>query len=100
MGKKRRTFSGAEKAKIVLEALKERQTLSEIAQKFEVHPVQVSSWKKEAQEHLGELFSDKWSRDKEQEAQTELVERLYQQIGQLQVELNWLKKKIGQTQQW
>jgi transposase-like protein len=83
----------------VLEALKERQTLSEIAQKFEVHPVQVSSWKKEAQEHLGELFSDKRSRDKEQEAQTELVERLYQQIGQLQVELNWLKKKIGQTQQ-
>jgi len=83
----------------VLEALKERQTLSEIAQKFEVHPVQVSSWKKEAQEHLGELFSDKRSRDKEQEEQTELVERLYQQIGQLQVELNWLKKKIGQTQQ-
>ena len=99
MGKKRRTFSGAEKAKIVLEALKERQTLSEIAQKFEVHPVQVSSWKKEAQEHLGELFSDKRSRDKDQEAQTELVERLYQQIGQLQVELNWLKKKISQTQQ-
>ena len=99
MGKKRRTFSGAEKAKIVLEALKERQTLSEIAQKFEVHPVQVSSWKKEAQEHLGDLFSDKRGRDKEQEAQTELVERLYQQIGQLQVELNWLKKKISQTQQ-
>jgi transposase-like protein len=90
---------GPKRHKIVLEALKERQTLSEIAQKFEVHPVQVSSWKKEAQEHLGELFSDKRSRDKEQEAQTELVERLYQQIGQLQVELNWLKKKIGQTQQ-
>ena len=99
MEKKRRTFTGAEKAKIALEALKERQTLSEIARKFEVHPVQVSSWKKEAQEHLGELFSDKRSRDKEQEEQTELVERLYQQIGQLQVELNWLKKKIGQTQQ-
>lgn len=97
MGKKRRTFSGAEKAKIVLEALKERQTLSEIAQKYEVHPVQVSTWKKEAQEHLGELFSDKRSRDKEQEEQSQLVERLYQQIGQLQVELNWLKKKIDQT---
>jgi transposase len=97
MGRKRRTFSGAEKAKIVLEALKERQTLSEIAQKYEVHPVQVSTWKKEAQEHLGELFSDKRSRDKEQEEQSQLVERLYQQIGQLQVELNWLKKKIDQT---
>ena len=48
-----------------------------------------------AQEHLGELFSDKRSRDKEQEEQTELVERLYQQIGQLQVELNWLKKKLA-----
>jgi transposase len=97
MGRKRRTFSGAEKAKIVLEALKERQTLSEIAQKYEVHPVQVSTWKKEAQEHLGELFSDKRSRDKEQEEQSQLVDRLYQQIGQLQVELNWLKKKIDQT---
>jgi transposase-like protein len=97
MGRKRRTFSGAEKAKIVLEALKERQTLGEIAQKYEVHPVQESTWKKEAQEHLGELFSDKRSRDKEQEEQSQLVERLYQQIGQLQVELNWLKKKIDQT---
>lgn len=96
MGRRMRTFSGAEKAKIVLEALKERQTLTEIAQKFEVHPVQVSSWKKEAQEHLSDLFSDKRSRDKEHEDQLQLVEQLYQQIGQLQVELNWLKKKVGQ----
>ena len=98
MGKKRRTFSGAEKAKIVLEALKERQTLSEIAQKFEVHPVQVSSWKKEAQEHLGKLFSDKRRRDKAQEEQAQLVERLSKEVEQLQVELNWLKKIIDQTQ--
>ncbi len=97
MGKKRRTFSGAEKAKIVLEALKERQPLSELAQKFEVHPGQVSAWKKEAQEHLSDLFTDKRSREKEQEDQTKLVEQLYQQIGQLQVELNWMKKKVGQT---
>jgi transposase-like protein len=93
MGKKRRTFSGREKAQIALEALRERQTLSEIAQKHEVHPVQVSKWKKEAQDHLGELFSDKRSREEEQEQHAQLVERLYQQIGQLQVELNWLKKK-------
>jgi transposase-like protein len=98
MKKKPRTFTGAEKAKIALEALKERQTLSEIAQKFEVHPVQVSSWKKEAQEHLGELFSDKRRRDKAQEEQSHLVERLSKKVEQLQVELNWLKKIIDQTQ--
>jgi transposase-like protein len=95
MGKKRRTFSGKEKAAIALEALRERQTLSEIAQKHEVHPTQVSAWKKEAQEHLGDLFADKRSRQQEDCEQAELIERLYQQIGQLQVELNWLKKKVG-----
>ena len=93
MGKKRRTFSGREKAQIALEALRERQTLSEIAQRFEVHPTQVSAWKKEAQDHLSEVFSDKRTRDNQQAEQAELVERLYQQIGQLQVEVNWLKKK-------
>jgi transposase len=54
MGKKRKTLSGKEKATIALEALRERQTLSEIAQKYEVHPTQVSAWKKEAREHLGD----------------------------------------------
>ncbi len=96
MGKKRKTFSGKEKATIALEALRERQTLSEIAQKYEVHPTQVSVWKREAQEHLADLFGDKRKQHQEETEQSQLVERLYQQIGQLQVELNWLKKKIGQ----
>jgi len=81
---------------IALEALRERQTLSEIAQKYEVHPTQVSVWKKEAQEHLGDLLGDKRRQQQEDAEQSQLIERLYQQIGQLQVELNWLKKKIGQ----
>ncbi len=68
--------------------------MSELSQKFEVHPVQVSAWKKEAQEHLCELFTDKRTREKEQEDQTKLTEQLYQQIGQLQVELNRMKKKL------
>ena len=96
MGKKRKTFSGKEKATIALEALRERQTLSEIAQKYEVHPTQVRVWKKEAQEHLGDLFGDKRKQQQAETEQDQLIERLYQQIGQLQVELNWLKKKIGQ----
>jgi len=91
MGKKRKTFSGKEKAAIALEALRERQTLSEIAQKYGVHPTQVSVWKKEAQEHLGDLFGDKRRQQVDAE-QGQFIERLYQQIGQLQVELNWLKK--------
>ncbi len=96
MGKKRKTFSGKEKATIALEALRERQTLSEIAQKYEVHPTQVRVWKKEAQEHLGDLFGDKRKQQQAETEQDQLIEPLYQQIGQLQVELNWLKKKIGQ----
>ncbi len=95
MGKKRKTFSGKEKATIGLEALRERQTLREIAQKYEVHPTQVSAWKKEAQEHLGDLFGDKRRQQQEDAEPGQLIERLYQQIGQLQVELNWLKKKLG-----
>lgn len=92
MGKKRKTFSGKEKATIALEALRERQTLSEIAQKYEVHPTQVSVWKKEAQEHLGDLFGDKRKQQQAETEQDQLIEPLYQQIGQFQVELNWLKK--------
>jgi len=92
MGKKRKMFSGKEKATIALEALRERQTLSDIAQKYGVHPTLVSVWKKEAQEHLGNLFGDKRRQQQEDAEQGQLIERLYQQIGQLQVELNWLKK--------
>ena len=59
MRQKRRTFSPADKAKIALEAIKGVHTISEIAQRFDVHPTQVNTWRRELAERLPELFGDK-----------------------------------------
>src|ERR1022692_2064811 len=81
------------KAKIALEAIRGERTANEIASANGIHPGQLAQWKKKAIEELPLLFSDKRVReDQDQEA---LRDRLYQQIGQLKVELDWLKKKSG-----
>ena len=89
----RKKFNAAFKAKVALEALKGQKTLAELARIYEVHPNQIGQWKKQAQEELPKVFNGK--RDKEQKEKTELLEELYRQIGQLKVELDWLKKKSG-----
>lgn len=91
MGTMRRRHSSAFKAKVVLEALKGQKTLNELAAEYEVHPVQIAQWKRQAQEGLVGVFDHPPSR--QERAQEELVEQLYQQIGQLKVELDWLRKK-------
>ena len=93
MTRKRRSFTAEFKARVALEAIKNQHTLQEIASRFEVHPNQVGAWKKQALEALPEVFSK--SRVLEQRAESELRDQLYQQIGRLQVELEWLKKKSG-----
>lgn len=95
MGCARRTFSAQQKTQIALEALRERQTLSEIAQKHEVHPALITAWKKLATEGLPTLFEQ--SRKNDTSLQEEKIALLYQQIGQLQFELDWLKKKQPST---
>jgi len=92
--KTRRQHSAEFKAKIALEAIKAERTLNEIAACYEVHPVQVQQWKKQALEGMAQTFSSK----KEQAAadQEALTAQLYQQIGQLKVELDWMKKKSDQ----
>lgn len=93
MAKKRRTFSESFKAKVALAAIRGEGTVAELATRFGVHPNQVTSWKKQAVEGLKEVFSDGRSqRTKETE---DLQSRLFQQIGQLQFELDWLKKRAG-----
>ena len=89
----RKVFSPAFKAKVALEALKGQKTLAELARLYEVHPNQIGQWKKQVQTELPKVFNGK--RDREAEDQEELVEELYRQIGQLKVELDWLKKKSG-----
>ena len=90
---KRRQYDGIFKARIVLEALRERKTIAELASHYKVHPAVIAKGKKHAVGSLPELFSDK--RDRDRQDQQALQEELYRQIGQLTVELDWLKKKSG-----
>ena len=90
MKQQRRTHSPELKTKVALEAIKERKTISEIASEYQVHANQVTAWKAQLLENLPSLFTD-GRKNKQEDENTE--SKLYEQIGQLQVELNWLKKK-------
>lgn len=93
MKNKRRNYSSAFKAKVALAAVKGEKTLAELASEYEVHSNQITQWKKKLLESLPEVFSR--SRQREKQNQDDLTDRLYQQIGQLKVEVDWLKKKSG-----
>jgi len=93
MPDRRKRFTGEFKSKLAIEAIKGQRTLAEIAGEYGVHPNQITQWKKHVMEELPEILSDK--RQKRNVDQEELISRLYQQIGQLKVELDWLKKKSG-----
>lgn len=80
------------KADVALEALKGEKTINEIGSRFKVHPTQVSQWKKQLQEGLPEVFGAKRSQSEASEA---LVGQLYEEIGRLKFELDWLKKKAA-----
>ena len=67
--------------------------MAELASEYEVHPNQISKWKREVLQELPGIFSNKRRRQAKDEE--EIKDRLYQQIGQLQFELEWLKKKTG-----
>ena len=81
------------KAKVAVEALKGHKTTNELASEFEVHPTQINIWKKQLLEGSKQLFSGK--NEKDVESLEKEREKLYTQIGQLAVELDWLKKKTG-----
>jgi len=91
--KSRRKFGAEFKAKVILEALKERSTIEELARKYELHPTQINAWKREAIANMASVFgADKLEAMADNEQQTE---KLYAQIGQLKVENDWLKKKLN-----
>ena len=89
----RKVFSAEFKGKVAMEALGGRKTVNEIAGAHEVHPNQVTTWKREAQEGLKALFERKRGRRSPDEGRD--VETLYNQISRLQVQWEWLKKKSG-----
>jgi Transposase. len=91
--KKRKILTGAQKAKIALEAVKEQKTVNEIAQEYGVHPTQIGLWKKALLENASQLFEVKRG-SKPIDPQSDPV-RLYAKIGQLNMELDWLKKSQG-----
>ncbi|QQM26345.1 transposase [Elizabethkingia sp. M8] len=87
----RRKFSKEFKSKVILEALKERTTIEELAKKYELQPSQISLWKSQALSNFGNVFQAEASNEKEKSIDTE---KLYAQIGQLKVENDFLKKNL------
>jgi transposase-like protein len=93
-GKKRKVHTAEFKAKVGLEAVRGVKTMSEIAQAYGVHPVLVSQWKKEILEHAGALFESKRGPKPAEDKSGE--DRLFGEIGRLKMEVDWLKKKLGE----
>ena len=93
MKKTRRKFSSSFKTKVVLEALKERYTMSELSEKFEIHPNQIAAWKREFLKNAENVFESSAHNPSDKQLQKER-EEFYKQIGQLKVENEWLKKKV------
>ena len=93
MARKRRSFSGAFKAKVALAACRGEKTTAQLAAEYGVHAGQVTAWKKQLLEGVAELFGD--GRGKRAEEATN-EEELYEQIGRLKMEVEWLKKKAAE----
>lgn len=89
----RKRYDGIFKAKVVLESLKNQKTIAELASDYGIHPNQITQWRKDAIEKLPGFFSSKQA--KKDKAYEEEKDELLKQIGQLKVELEWVKKKSG-----
>ena len=88
---RRKQYTSQFKAQVAIEAIKNQQTVAQIASEYGVHPTQVNQWKKQVLEQLPQLFTN--GRSKAEADTDQLVAELYRQIGQLKVELDWLEKK-------
>ena len=94
MTRKRRVFGSSFRAKVALAAIRGDKTTAELASKFSVHTSQVTAWKKQLLERSVELFED--GRRKRRNEQSTSEEELYEQIGRLKMEVEWLKKKSAE----
>jgi len=88
----RKRYGADFKAQVALAAIQNNRTINELAGHYEVHPNQIREWKKQALAAVPDAFSSR--RDKEEVSNEALVTRLYEQIGRLKMELDWLKKKM------
>lgn len=85
----RKWYDSSVKARVALEAIRGERTVAELASAYGVHPNQISKWQKQALDELPSIFSGRY--EKKEAQGKELIDQLYQQIGQLKVELDWLK---------
>lgn len=90
MASPRKHYSAEIKAKVALEAIKGNKTANEIAAEYGIHPTQIAQWKKQALEELPQIFASK--RGEQKKSEEELTAALYQEIGHLKMQLDWLKK--------
>ena len=90
MANKRTRHSAEFKAKVALEAAKEIKTLNELASQFNLHPAQISQWRKQFLEGMSNIFKNQ----KKEEDPLKKLDELYRQIGEVTVERDWLKKKL------
>jgi len=91
----RKKFPDEFKAKVALAALKGDKTIAELAAEFEVHSSQINQWKAAVKDRLAELFSTPSGGAEKMKEQKELIEQLYKSVGRMQVENDWLKKKLN-----
>jgi len=89
----RKRYDSRFKARVVLEALKNQRTIAEISSEYGVHANQITKWKRQVLDGLPDIFSTRQERD--QRDNEALQAELYRQIGELKVELDWMKKKVG-----
>ncbi len=93
MSTQRKRYSAEFKARVALDAVKGLKTVNELASTYGVHPTQITHWNQQLQKEVPDIFSGRRAkRERDHEA---FQAQLYQQIGQLKVELDWLKKKAG-----
>ena len=92
MGRKRRTFSSKFKAKLALEAVRGVKTVAQLASENQVHPNQITTWKKQLVSQAEELFAR--GKGVESKTEEELTAPLYEEIGRLKMDIKWLEKKL------
>ena len=91
MSKKRNYYTASKKAKIALAAIEGNKTQAQLTSEYGVHASQIKTWKQTALQAISDVFSN--TQIKEKKAQSELIAALYEEIGRLQTQLSWLKKK-------
>ena len=90
---KRKRHAASFKAKVALEAAKQSKTVAELAKAYQVHPVQISQWKKQLLDGIESLFQD--GRRRDHDAGEVVQSELYERIGRLDMEVAWLKKSVA-----